>query len=57
MKLSIKKFQNITDYIYGLISIPAQYNQFLDSFHLQRLRNILQCPTAKYVFPSVNNRF
>ena len=55
MKLSIKKFQNVTDYIYGLISIPAQYNQFLDSFHLQRLRNILQCPTAKYVFPSVNH--
>ena len=55
MNLQTKKFENITDYIYGLISMPNQYTQFLNSFYVQRLRNILQCPTAKYVFPSVNH--
>ena len=55
MNFQTKKFENITDYIYGLISIPNQYTQFLNSFYVQRLRNILQCPTAKYVFPSVNH--
>ena len=55
MKSPIKKFQNILDNIHGLISIPHHYNQFLNSFYVQRLKNILQCPTAKYVFPSVNH--
>ena len=55
MKSSMIKFQNITDYIYGLISIPKYYCEFLDSFYVQRLRNIRQNPTAFYVFPSVNN--
>ena len=55
MNSSINKIENITDYIYGLISIPNHYTKFLNSFYVQRLRNILQCPTAKYVFPSVNH--
>ena len=53
--LSSSKFQNITDYIYGLISIPNIYCKFIDSYYVQRLRNIRQQPTAQYVFPSVNH--
>ena len=55
MKSSSIKFQNITDYIYGLISIPNYYCEFIDTFYVQRLRNIRQNPTSFYVFPSVNN--
>ena len=55
MNASIKKYQKITDYIYGIISIPENHRIFLDSFHIQRLRSILQIPTARYVFPSVNH--
>ena len=55
MDSSIHKFENITDYIFGLISIPSHYTQFLNSLYVQRLRNILQCPTSKYVFPSANH--
>ena len=55
MKSPIKRFQKITDYIYGLISIPYNYCQFIDSFYVQRLRNIYQHPTSFYVFPSVNH--
>ena len=55
MKSSKIKFQNITDYIYGLISIPNYYCTFIDSFYVQRLRNIHQNPTGFYVFPSVNH--
>ena len=51
----IKKYKNITDYIYGLISIPNYYFKFIDSIYVQRLRNIRQIPTAQYVFPSVNH--
>ena len=52
---NIKKFKNITDYIYGLISIPNHFFKFIDSIYIQRLRNIRQIPTAQYVFPSVNH--
>ena len=52
---SINKFKNITDYIYGLMTIPNYYFKFIDSIHVQRLRNIRQLPTAQYVFPSVNH--
>ena len=55
MKGNINKFKNITDYIYGLISIPNFYFTFIDSIYVQRLRNIRQLPTAQYVFPSVNH--
>ena len=55
MKSSKIKFQNITDNIYGLISIPNYYCTFIDSFYVQRLRNIRQNPTGFYVFPSVNH--
>ena len=51
----VNKFKNITDYIYGLISIPNYYFTFIDSIYIQRLRNIRQLPTAQYVFPSVNH--
>ena len=43
------------NYIYGIISIPENHRIFLDSFYIQRLRSILQIPTARYVFPSVNH--
>ena len=49
------KFKNITDYIYGLMSIPNHYFKFIDTIYIQRLRNIRQLPTAQYVFPSVNH--
>ena len=52
---SIKKFKNITDYIYGLMTIPNYYFKYIDSLYVQRLRNIRQLPTAQYVFPSVNH--
>ena len=55
MNKEISKFKNITDYIYGLISIPNHYFKFIDSIYIQRLRNIKQLPTAQYVFPSVNH--
>ena len=55
MNSSIKKFQNINDYIYGLISIPYYYIKFIDSYYVQRLRNIHQRPTNLYVFPSANH--
>ena len=55
MNKCAKKFKNITDYIYGLMSIPNHYFKFIDSLYVQRLRNIRQIPTAQYVFPSVNH--
>ena len=55
MKLYNSKFKNITDYIYGLMSIPNHYFKFIDSIYVQRLRNIRQLPTAQYVFPSVTH--
>ena len=55
MNKCAKKFKNITDYIYGLMSIPNHYFKFIDSLYIQRLRNIRQIPTAQYVFPSVNH--
>ena len=55
MNKDIRKFKNITDYIYGLISIPNHFFKFIDSIYIQRLRNIRQLPTAQYVFPSVNH--
>ena len=55
MKIYNEKYKNITDYIYGLISIPNHYFKFIDTIYVQRLRNILQIPTAKYVFPSVTH--
>jgi HD superfamily phosphohydrolase len=55
MNSSTKKFQTIQDYIYGLISIPKNHIKFIDSYYVQRLRNIRQIPTAQYLFPSVNH--
>ena len=55
MSSSIMKYKNITDYIYGLMSISNHYFKYIDSIYIQRLRNIRQLPTAQYIFPSVNH--
>ena len=55
LQFPINKQKDIEDYIYGLITIPTYYFNFIDSIIVQRLRNIRQIPTASYVFPSVNH--
>ena len=51
LQFPINKQKDIEDYIYGLITIPTYYFNFIDSIIVQRLRNIRQIPTASYVFP------